>query len=75
MKDTNYEEIYNLVEFAVDDAIVAYDIDERPVIDKDKLKEIVVEIISKREKALKKRFTKEINESVKNILENNWLIS
>ena len=71
MKDTNYEEIYNLVEFAVDDAIVAYDIDERPVIDKDKLKEIVVEIISKREKALKKRFTKEINESVKNILENN----
>lgn len=71
MKDTNYEEIYNLVEFAVDDAIVAYDIDERPVIDKDKLKEIVVEIISKRERALKKRFTKEINESVKNILENN----
>ena len=75
MKDTNYEEIYNLVEFAVDDAIVAYDIDERPVIDKDKLKEIVAEIIFKREKALKKRLTKEINESVKNILENNWLIS
>lgn len=71
MKDTNYEEIYNLVEFAVDDAIVAYDIDERPVIDKDKLKEIVAEIIFKREKALKKRLTKEINESVKNILENN----
>jgi hypothetical protein len=29
----------------------------------------------KREKALRKRLNKEINESVKNILENNWLIS
>lgn len=71
MKDTTNEEIYNLVEFAIDDATVSYDLDERPVIDTDKMKEVMTEIILKREKALKKRLSKQINESVKNILENN----
>jgi hypothetical protein len=32
---------------------------------------VITEIIMKREKALRKRLNKEINESVKNILENN----
>ncbi len=71
MENSTYEEIYNIVEFAIDDAIVAYDIDERPIMDKSKLHDVITEIIQKREKALRKRLNKQINESVKNILENN----
>ena len=71
MEDSTYEEIYNIVEFAIDDAIITYDIDERLIMDKVKLHEVITEIIMKREKALRKRLNKEINESVKNILENN----
>jgi hypothetical protein len=71
MENLTYEEIYNIVEFAIDDAIVAYDIDERPIVDKAKLHDVITEIIMKREKALRKRLNKQINESVKNILENN----
>ena len=71
MENSTYEEIYNIVEFAIDDAIITYDIDERPIMDKVKLHEVITEIIMKREKALRKRLNKEINESVKNILENN----
>jgi hypothetical protein len=71
MENSTYEEIYNIVEFAIDDAIVAYDIDERPIMDKAKLHDVITEIIQKREKALRKRLNKQINESVKNILENN----
>ena len=71
MENLTYEEIYNIVEFAIDDAIVAYDIDERPIVDKAKLHDVITEIIQKREKALRKRLNKQINESVKNILENN----
>ena len=75
MEDSTYEEIYNIVEFAIDDAIITYDFNERPIMDKVTLHEVITEIIMKREKALRKRLNKEINESVKNILENNWLIS
>lgn len=75
MENPTYEEIYNIVEFAIDDAVIAYDLDERPIMDKTKLHEVITEIIMKREKALRKRLNKQINESVKNILENNWLIS
>jgi hypothetical protein len=71
MENLTYEEIYNIVEFAIDDAIVAYDIDERPIVDKAKLHDVITEIIMKREKALRKRLNKQINECVKNILENN----
>lgn len=71
MKDLTYNEIYNIVDFAIDDAIITYDINERPIIDKSKLLQVISEIIMKREKALKKRLVKQINESVKNILENN----
>jgi len=71
MENLTYEEIYNIVEFAIDDAIVAYDIDERPIVDKAKLHDVITEIIMKREKALRKRLNNQINESVKNILENN----
>ena len=71
MENLTYEEIYNIVEFAIDDAIVAYDIDERPIVDKAKLHYVITEIIMKREKALRKRLNKQINECVKNILENN----
>lgn len=70
MEDFN-DEIYNIVEFAIDDAIVAYDVDERPIMDKSKLQEVIVEIVRRREKALKKRLLKQLNESTKNILENN----
>lgn len=71
MENPTYEEIYNIVEFAIDDAVIAYDLDERPIMDKTKLHEVITEIIMKREKALRKRLNKQINESVKNILENN----
>jgi len=71
MENLTYEEIYNIVEFAIDDAIVAYDIDERPIVDNEKLRDVITEIIMKREKALRKRLNKQINECVKNILENN----
>jgi len=71
MENPTYEEIYNIVEFAIDDAVIAYDFDERPIMDKTKLHEVITEIIMKREKALRKRLNKQINESVKNILENN----
>ena len=71
MENPTYEEIYNIVEFAIDDAVIAYDLDERPIVDKAKLHDVITEIIMKREKALRKRLNKQINESVKNILENN----
>jgi hypothetical protein len=71
MENPTYEEIYNIVEFAIDDAVIAYDLDERPIMDKTKLHEVITEIIMKREKALRKRLNKQINECVKNILENN----
>lgn len=71
MEHLTYGEIYNIVEFAIDDAIVAYDIDERPIVDKAKLLDVITEIIMNREKALRKRLNKQINECVKNILENN----
>jgi hypothetical protein len=71
MENPTYEEIYNIVEFAIDDAVIAYDLDERPIMDKTKLHEVITEIIMKREKALRKRLNRQINESVKNILENN----
>ena len=45
MENLTYEEIYNIVEFAIDDAIVAYDIDERPIVDKEKLRDVITEII------------------------------
>ena len=71
MENPTYEEIYNIVEFAIDDAVIAYDLDERPLMDTTKLHEVITEILMKREKALRKRLNKQINESVKNILENN----
>jgi DNA-binding FadR family transcriptional regulator len=71
MENPTYEEIYNIVEFAIDDAVIAYDLDERPIVDKAKLHDVITEIIMKREKALRKRLNRQINESVKNILENN----
>ena len=46
--------IKNLIDFAIEDATLRTDLDKNPVIDKNRLKVILLEIITKREKRLEK---------------------
>lgn len=63
------EEINNLLEFAIEDATLSYDLDDRPIIDKNKLLDMLNDIIQRRENALKHRIKKEAQEAIKKVLQ------
>ena len=46
--------IKNLIDFAIEDATLRTDLDKNPVIDKNRLKVVLLEIITKREKRLER---------------------
>jgi hypothetical protein len=62
------EELKNLLEFAIDDSTISYDLDNRPIIDQDNLLGVLEDIISRREKALKYQIRMEIKEAVSKVL-------
>ena len=63
------EELTNLLEFAIEDSTLSYDLDDRPIIDKNKLVDMLNEIINRRENALKHRIKKEAQEAIKKVLQ------
>ena len=63
------EEITNLLEFAIEDSTLSYDLDDRPIIDKNKLVDMLNDIINRRENALKHRIKKEAQEAIKKVLQ------
>lgn len=62
------EELKNLLEFAIDDSTISYDLDNRPIIDQDNLLGVLEDIICRREKALKYQIRMEIKEAVSKVL-------
>lgn len=62
------EELKNLLEFAIDDSTISYNLDNRPIIDQDNLLGVLEDIISRREKALKYQIRMEIKEAVSKVL-------
>ena len=63
------EEINNLLEFAIEDSTLSYDLDDRPIIDKNKLLDMLNDIIQRMENALKHRIKKEAQEAIKKVLQ------
>lgn len=63
------EELTNLLEFAIEDSTLSYDLDDRPIIDKNKLVDMLSEIINRRENALKHRIKKEAQDAIKKVLQ------
>lgn len=63
------EELRELLVFAVEDATLSYDIDNRPIIDENKLLDILLEVIYKRERRMKTLIKKESQEAIKKILQ------
>jgi len=63
------EELRELLVFAVEDATLSYDIDNRPIIDEDKLLDILLDVIYKRERRMKTLIKKESQEAIKKILQ------
>ena len=63
------EEINNLLEFAIEDSTLSYDLDDRPIIDKNKLLDMLNDIIQRRENALKHRIKKEAQDAIKKVLQ------
>ena len=63
------EEVTNLLEFAIEDSTLSYDLDDRPIIDKNKLVDMLNEIINRRENALKHRIKKEAQEAIKKVMQ------
>lgn len=63
------EEVTNLLEFAIEDSTLSYDLDDRPIIDKNKLVDMLNDIINRRENALKHRIKKEAQEAIKKVLQ------
>jgi 16S rRNA A1518/A1519 N6-dimethyltransferase RsmA/KsgA/DIM1 with predicted DNA glycosylase/AP lyase activity len=62
MKKEEEVPIKNLVDFAIDSAILRVDNDKNPVVDRNRLKMILIEVFKKREKRLE-RLLKEKNKS------------
>jgi len=62
------EELTNLLEFAIEDSTLSYDLDNRPIIDQNKLVDVLNEIIRRRETALKHRIKKEAQDAIKKVL-------
>jgi len=63
------EEVTNLLEFAIEEATLSYDLDDRPIIDQNKLIDMLTDIINRRENALKHRIKKEAQEAIKKVLQ------
>jgi hypothetical protein len=63
------EEVTNLLEFAIEDSTLSYDLDDRPIIDKNKLVDMLNDIINRRENALKHRIKREAQEAIKKVLQ------
>lgn len=62
------EDVINLLEFAIEEATVSYDLDDRPIIDKDKLIDMLTDIIERRDNAIKHRLKSELGDFVKKYL-------
>jgi 16S rRNA A1518/A1519 N6-dimethyltransferase RsmA/KsgA/DIM1 with predicted DNA glycosylase/AP lyase activity len=62
MKKEEEVPIKNLVDFAIDSAILRVDNEKNPVVDRNRLKMILIEVFKKREKRLE-RLLKEKNKS------------
>jgi 16S rRNA A1518/A1519 N6-dimethyltransferase RsmA/KsgA/DIM1 with predicted DNA glycosylase/AP lyase activity len=60
MKKEEEVPIKNLVDFAIDSAILRMDNDKNPVVDRNRLKMVLIEVFKKREKRLE-RLLKEKN--------------
>ena len=60
MKKEEEVPIENLVDFAIDSAILRMDNDKNPVVDRNRLKMVLIEVFKKREKRLE-RLLKEKN--------------
>lgn len=60
MKQKEEVPIKNLVDFAIDSAILRVDNEKNPVVDRNRLKMVLIEIFKKREKRLE-RLLKEKN--------------
>ena len=60
MKKEEEVPIKNLVDFAIDSAILRMDNDKNPVVDRSRLKMVLIEVFKKREKRLE-RLLKEKN--------------
>ena len=54
MKKEEEVPIKNLVDFAIDSAILRMDNDKNPVVDRNRLKMVLIEVFKKREKRLEK---------------------
>jgi hypothetical protein len=54
MKKKEEVPIKNLVDFAIDSAMLRNDNDNNPVVDRNRLKMVLVEIVKKREKRLER---------------------
>ena len=54
MKKEEEVPIKNLVDFAIDSAILRMDNDKNPVVDRNRLKMILIEVFKKREKRLER---------------------
>lgn len=54
MKKEEEVPIKNLVDFAIDSAILRVDNEKNPVVDRNRLKMVLIEIFKKREKRLEK---------------------
>jgi hypothetical protein len=62
------EDIINFIQFAVEESTIHHDIDENPSINAERLTEIMVEYITKRENKLKKQIVVEAKQAIQNIL-------
>jgi len=54
MKKEEEVPIKNLVDFAIDSAILRMDNDKNPVVDRNRLKMVLIEVFKKREKRLER---------------------
>ena len=62
------EDIINFIQYAVEDSTIHHDIDDNPSINVNKLTEILVEYITKREKKMKKQVVAEAKLAIQKLL-------
>jgi hypothetical protein len=62
------EDIINFIQFAVEESTIHHDIEENPSINAERLTEILVEYITKRENKLKKQLVAEAKQAIQKIL-------
>ena len=62
------EDIINFNQFAVEESTIHHDIEENPSINAERLTEILVDYITKRENKLKKQLVAEAKQAIQKIL-------